>query len=203
MMRRPRALAFLGSLFLTPFAGIATAGTYDPAPAPAPAAPAVRATPSPPPVTVGAPVAPPARANDARTITELRAQVRDLQAKLYDERNRHRTSVRQVRTDQASREKAYRQELVQRVDVRHNLEIAGAVYGVPAARLRRIAWCESNHVPQAQNGRYLGLFQFGTWLWEQTPYGAFERTDPLAASLAGAWAFSRGYDKHWPICGKL
>ena len=198
-MRRPRALAVIGTLILTPIAGAAAAGNYDPAPTPQPPAPEIKVA---PPAAV--PVSPaPQSAADAKTIAALRAQVRELEGDLRDERQRHRKSVRQVRTDQAGREKAYRQELVQRVDVQHQLEIAAATFDVPVARLRRIAWCESTYVPEAQNGRYLGLFQFGTWLWGQTPFADFERTDPLAASMAGAWAFSRGYDKHWPICGKL
>ena len=200
MTRRPRLLVCLGAMTLAALAGIAQAGPYDPVPTPPVPVPEVRVT---PPVPVTAPSPTSREASDAKTIADLRGQVRDLQAQLADERHRHRKSVRRVRTDQASREQAYRQELVQRVDVQHQLEVAAATYGVPIARLRRIAWCESTYVPEAQNGRYLGLFQFGTWLWGQTPYADFERTDPVAASLAGAWAFSRGLDKHWPICGKL
>lgn len=87
-----------------------------------------------------------------------------------------------------------------RVD--HALAVAAATYGVPEAKLRRVATCESTLNPKARNGRYVGLFQFGLPLWRATPYGRFPRTDPYAAALAAAWAFKRGMARHWPVCGR-
>ena len=86
--------------------------------------------------------------------------------------------------------------------VNHALSVASAAYGVPLAKLRRVATCESTLNPRATNGQYAGLFQFGAPLWNATPYGRFPRTDPYAASLAAAWAFKRGMSRHWPICGR-
>lgn len=86
--------------------------------------------------------------------------------------------------------------------VDHALVVAAATYRVPVDRLRRVATCESTLNPAATNGRYVGLFQFGETLWNATPYGSFERSDPYAAALAAAWAFSRGMSAHWPECGR-
>jgi len=85
--------------------------------------------------------------------------------------------------------------------VQHALSLAAATFGVPQDKLRRVATCESTLDPQAGSGRYIGLFQFGSTLWNRTPYGGFDRTDPYASALAAAWAFSRGMRSHWPVCG--
>lgn len=118
-------------------------------------------------------------------------------------RERART-VRLLSTERAARARVVaavrRQE--RRAHVAHALEVASATYGVPESRLRAVAHCESRFVPTAQNGPYLGLFQFGTTLWSQTPYRGFSRSDPYAASLAASWAFARGMSARWPVCGR-
>lgn len=86
--------------------------------------------------------------------------------------------------------------------VAHALRIAAATYGVPEDKLRRVARCESTLNPKARNGQYVGLFQFGSYLWGKTPYARFSRTDPHAAALAAAWAFKRGMARNWPVCGR-
>jgi hypothetical protein len=68
---------------------------------------------------------------------------------------------------------------------------------VSESRLQSVARCESTLNPYATNGQYVGLFQFGAPLWNQTPYRNFSRTDPYAASQAAAWAFARGWASHW------
>lgn len=103
------------------------------------------------------------------------------------------------------RERAKRRAAVRRVlrssgatgNVDHAIEVAAATYGVSEARLRSVARCESGFNPGASNGQYLGLFQFGTPLWSTTPVARFSRTDPYAAALGAAWAFSRGMSGHW------
>ncbi len=85
--------------------------------------------------------------------------------------------------------------------VDHALQIAAATYGVSESRLRKVATCESTLNPEATNGPYVGLFQFGTPLWNATPYGDMSRTDPYAAALAAAKTFSEGGASHWPVCG--
>ena len=101
------------------------------------------------------------------------------------------------------RRAAHPRPRVRRADpVAHALRIAAATYGVSEDKLRRVAKCESTLNPKARNGQYVGLFQFGMPLWRATPYGKFSRTDPHAAALAAAWAFSKGMSRHWPVCGR-
>ena len=136
-------------------------------------------------------LAPDAQATSHTKLARAEAQLASLRAQLTAERRLHRTNVtRPRRTARPAR------------SVSHALTIAAATYGVPVARLRRVAMCESTLNPNARNGRYLGLFQFGTPLWNTTPYRRFARTDPYAAAGAAAWAFKRGMARHWPICGR-
>lgn len=134
---------------------------------------------------------PDAQAGERTQLARANAQITALRSELATERLRHRQAVTQLRRTSRS---------VNRVD--HALNIAAATYGVSASRLRRVATCESTLNPNAKNGRYLGLFQFGTPLWRATPYRSFSRTDPYAAAAAAAWAFKRGMARHWPICGR-
>ncbi len=130
------------------------------------------------------------------TSTELeraQSQVGRLRAQLANERRAHRLAVANAR---------HPATVAGPSSVNHALHVAASTYGVPLARLRRVATCESTLNPTARNGRYLGLFQFGAPLWRTTPYAKFSRTDPYAAALAAAWAFKRGMASHWPLCGR-
>ena len=118
-----------------------------------------------------------------------------LRAQLRRERAIHAGELRAVRAELRAARRTWRPT------VQHAISLAAATYGVPATKLTRVATCESTLNPTAQSGRYLGLYQFGLPLWHRTPYGAFDRTDPYAAALAAAWAFSRGMHAHWPVCG--
>lgn len=118
-----------------------------------------------------------------------------LRAQLRRERAIHAGELRRLRTELRAARRTWRPT------VQHAISLAAATYGVPATKLTRVATCESTLNPTAQSGRYLGLYQFGLPLWHRTPYGAFDRTDPYAAALAAAWAFSRGMHAHWPVCG--
>jgi hypothetical protein len=118
----------------------------------------------------------------------LRETASDLRTQLRRERARHDRALARARREGPR--------------IRHAFRLAAAAYGVPEERLRRVAECESRLEPDARNGIYLGLFQFGAPLWSRTPFGAFERSDPYAAALAASWAFSRGLSSHWPVCGR-
>lgn len=205
-MRSRASIATIAlTLLATPALGAPAGAPYDPAPpVAAPVAPA----------PVPAPAAPAAPAPLAPTTSEpgpkwkaemadLRAQVTSLRRQLAEQRRASRKEMDLLRRSRVAREQDLLRALSKEPTVIHALELGAAAFGVPPERLRRIAWCESNHVPTAQLGPYLGLFQFGPWLWGHSPFGKFERTDPYAAALAASWAFSRGYDKHWPVCGKL
>lgn len=136
--------------------------------------------------------APSQAAPSASLIAKLRAENASLRTQLAAERAAHRRTRTTVRPRNVTTPR----------DVRRALTIAAATYGVSEAKLRRVATCESTLNPNARNGRYLGLFQFGLPLWNATPYGDFSRADPYAASLAAAWAFKRGMQRHWPVCGR-
>lgn len=116
--------------------------------------------------------------------------------------DRLRAQLRRERTAHARMLRRYRHAAVARPDVRHAIALGAAAYGLPEGRLERVAFCESGFNSNATNGRYLGLFQFGSRLWNATPYRSFQRSDPYAASFAAAWAFSRGMARHWPVCGR-
>jgi hypothetical protein len=119
-----------------------------------------------------------------RTAATLRAQLRK-------ERESHRRTIRRLR-----------RAALARPSVSHALALGAAAYGLPRDRLERVAFCESRLDPGAGSGPYRGLFQFGSALWRATPFRAFSRTDPYAASFAAAWALSRGMARHWPVCGR-
>lgn len=73
-----------------------------------------------------------------------------------------------------------------RPSVQEALDLAAVTFGVSRDELGRIAFCESRFQPEATNGQYIGLMQFGP-LWYSTPYAALPRTSPYAAALAAAW----------------
>ncbi len=134
---------------------------------------------------------PDAHAGERTQLVRAEAQISALRAQLITERRRHHRALMGLRRTSRSV-----------TDVNHALALAAATYGVPATKLRRVATCESTLDPKATNGRYVGLFQFGTPLWNTTPYRRFSRTDPYAATSAAAWAFKRGMARHWPVCGR-
>jgi hypothetical protein len=134
-------------------------------------------------------------AGDAATAGErgeaaLRETAADLRRQLRRERTRHERALRRERLTAA------------RPRAGHAIRVAAAAYGVSAARLRRVAECESRLDSRARNGTYLGLFQFGAPLWSRTPFRSFPRSDPYAAAFAASWAFARGLASHWPVCGR-
>lgn len=132
----------------------------------------------------------------------LQAQNDSLRAQLRSERRAHARDMRKARTARLALVRRYSHQLRASPSVRHALKVASAAYGVPESRLTRVATCESTLRPGAQSGPYVGLFQFGTPLWNATPYREFSRADPYASALAASWAFSRGMDRHWPVCGR-
>lgn len=133
--------------------------------------------------------------------TELERTNEALRDQLQRERARTTRIVRAERRRAARTIATYRRQINRSPSVRHALSVAAATYGVPASRLTRVAHCESTLDPNAGNGPYQGLFQFGSTLWSRTPYRDFPRTDPYASALAASWAFSRGMAPHWPVCG--
>jgi hypothetical protein len=135
-----------------------------------------------------------AEAELQRTVTTLRAQLRSERARttriVRAKRRRHSRNLAHVR-----------RKALRGPSVSHALALGAAAYGVSPSKLRRVASCESGLRPTATNGRYVGLFQFGSTLWRQTPYGDFDRSDPYAAAMAASYAFARGWRSHWPVCG--
>ena len=142
------------------------------------------------------PAAPPA---DPAT---LQSQNDQLRQQLRAERRTHARSLRKARKSRLALVRRYSHQLRSSPNVRNALKVAAATYGVPESRLTRIATCESTLVPSAQHGPYVDLFQFGTPLWNATPYREFSRSDPYASALAASWAFSKGMDRHWPVCSR-
>lgn len=142
-------------------------------------------------------ITPDADARDRTELAKAQNQISALRAQLAAERKAHRqTLTRSRRAARAVRPAGAKP------GVDHALKLAAATHGVSATKLRRVAICESTLNPDATNGQYVGLFQFGTPLWNTTPYRRFSRTDPYAAAAAAAWAFKRGMASHWPLCGK-
>lgn len=76
-------------------------------------------------------------------------------------------------------------------------------HGLSPAWMHRIAWCESRFQPWARNRRSgaAGLWQFmpGTWRWMSAQAGLAGSSpyDPWASTEVAAWAFERGYARHW------
>jgi len=128
---------------------------------------------------------------DERRVAELRTTARDLRTQLQRERAESQRALRQLR-----------HQVIARPSVEHAIRLGAAAYGQSPERLRRIALCESLLDPDAASGPYMGLFQFGTPLWGRTPFAGFDRSDPYASAFAASWAFARGWDAHWPACGR-
>jgi len=82
------------------------------------------------------------------------------------------------------------------------IDAAAARYGVSAAWLRRVAWCESTWRPwvTGRSGE-MGLFQYlpSTYAWMSVAAGwaGSNPYDATASANVAAWAFSRGYASHW------
>ena len=98
-----------------------------------------------------------------------------------------RTARAQLRTATRERNQARRAaRRVWRPTVDHAIALASYAYDIPLQDMRTVAACESTFNPYAQNGRYLGLYQFGLPLWSGLAFRNFARTDPYAAALAAA-----------------
>jgi len=135
------------------------------------------------------------RRDNARLRVQLKRERSRRKAETKSTRLKHRANLARAR-------KSARVTALAAPGVDHALRLASATYDVSHSRLRSVAVCESGLRPHAVGGRYIGLFQFGTPLWNATPYRSFDRSDPYAAALAGAWAFGRGMASHWPVCGR-
>lgn len=79
--------------------------------------------------------------------------------------------------------------------------LAEAVYGVPAAKLLRVAECESG-TQRHTDGPFLSWMQFTWGTWRGGPLGAFSPYDPVAAFMNAAAIAKRDGWGHWPVCGR-
>lgn len=73
-------------------------------------------------------------------------------------------------------------------------------WGQDYRQMKAIAWRESNYRPEVCNSQgsgACGLFQFMPGTWASTPYGGYSVFSAKYASLATAWAWSRGWQSHW------
>lgn len=113
----------------------------------------------------------------------------------------------QARKDANARGRTIR---VQRADLRrhwqptaeHVIALAAIAYRQSSATLYRKASCETGRTfnPFALNPSGAGgWFQFLPSTWAGTPYAAFSRFDPLAASLAASWMHDQGRGGEW-VC---
>lgn len=81
-----------------------------------------------------------------------------------------------------------------------------AHYGVDVQLLKRIAYCESEFNQMAENGIYLGLFQFNEEIWirYRTEMGHDPnpdlRSDPNEAIKTAAYLIQKGKLFFWPNC---
>jgi soluble lytic murein transglycosylase-like protein len=90
----------------------------------------------------------------------------------------------------------------QSAEVTEAIHQAAVDHGVSERWLLRVAWCESQYDPTVLSyGGHQGLFQFSptTWRWmsAQAGYAGASPFDPWAAAQVTAWAFARGYSRHW------
>ncbi|QQG47335.1 MAG: transglycosylase SLT domain-containing protein [Candidatus Woesebacteria bacterium] len=80
------------------------------------------------------------------------------------------------------------------------------VYNVDSNLLERIANCESHFNPNAQNGDYLGMFQFSTNTWISTRNQmAFDANPILRTNIeesirTAAYLVSKRGTEPWPLC---
>jgi hypothetical protein len=81
-----------------------------------------------------------------------------------------------------------------------------AQYAVDANVLRHIAICESGFTPNAVNGNYVGLFQFGPTTWKNLRKEIGEAIDinlrfsAEESAQTAAYALSQGKRGIWPNC---
>lgn len=86
------------------------------------------------------------------------------------------------------------------------MERFGAQYVVDPNILRHIALCESEFRPNAVNGPYIGLFQFGSITWQNLRKAMGEdpspdlRANAEEATQTAAYALSLGKIRIWPNC---
>lgn len=103
--------------------------------------------------------------------------------------------IKAVRARDEARAEVRRVRLVLAHDptVQEAMTIASVAYGVPLSEMRSAAWCESRHNPNARNGRYRGLYQFGP-IFESSPYGRAGRSvwSPFASAMATAYIVRHG-----------
>lgn len=78
------------------------------------------------------------------------------------------------------------------------IRLAAQRWGISEARLRCLARLESTFNPNAQNGRYLGLYQFDLTTWALTPHREYPRTNAWAAAQGAAYLISLGQGSRWP-----
>lgn len=68
------------------------------------------------------------------------------------------------------------------------------------SQMKAVAWRESKYNPNicnTQGSGACGLFQFMPGTWASTPYRGYSVFSAKYASLATAWAWSRGWQSHW------
>ncbi len=143
----------------------------------------------------------PAEDSSAQVLA-LTQTTQSLREQLRAERNRTARLVHAERRRAADALRDARRAAARTSTVEHAIAVGAAAFGQSSDQLRRVANCESTLNPDAQNGPYTGLFQWGAPLWNNSPFRTFSRNDPYAAALATSWAFSRGMSGHWPICGQ-
>lgn len=78
------------------------------------------------------------------------------------------------------------------------IRIASGTYGVSYARLSCLARLESTFNPNAQNGRYVGLFQFDEPTFRLTPFAQYGRSNAYASAMGAAHLIARGEGSRWP-----
>ena len=86
--------------------------------------------------------------------------------------------------------RALHRMLRHRPSVQEALRLASVAHGVSLERLRRVAWCESQFDPRADNTHSTasGLFQFlYPSTWHSTPYARESIWSPYANALAAGW----------------
>jgi hypothetical protein len=135
-------------------------------------------------------------------VLALTQTTQSLREQLRSERARTARLVRAERQRAAEALRRARRAVARSATVEHAIAVGAAAFGQSRDRLRRVANCESTLNPDAANGPYAGLFQWGTPLWNNSPFREFSRNDPYAAALATSWAFSEGMSAHWPVCGQ-
>lgn len=146
--------------------------------------------------------APVAAEDSSAQVLALTQTTQSLREQLRNERARTARLVRTERRRASDALRRARRAAANTSTVEHAIAVGAAAFGQSRDRLRRVANCESTLNPDATNGPYAGLFQWGTPLWNSSPFREFSRNDPYAAALATSWAFAEGMSSHWPVCGR-